>query len=163
MSEYGFVLRCVMDTEETVFRDVLVRDDMSLLRLHQILLEAFSMVSGEMATFYSADDDWNPINEFPMFDFEGTGKETMENTLTGDVLDAPGEKLVWVADLLMMKSFLLELVRLEEVESKEEAQILVSIGTPPEDSFDIGMESDELNINDLLKEDSQEAEDEEEI
>ena len=43
MNEQGWVLRCVLDVEETVFRDVVVRPEISLMDLHKILLAARSI------------------------------------------------------------------------------------------------------------------------
>lgn len=130
MSEFALVLRCVMDTESTVFRDVRVADDQLLQDTHNFLLEAFGLTQGEMATFYITDENWNALDEVPMIDFEGKGGRSMENTTIGELMDAPGDTLVWVADLFTMHSFMIELVRLEEWHGGK-PQVLVRLGEVP--------------------------------
>ena len=150
MNEQGWVLRCALDVEETVFRDVLVRPEISLMDLHKILLAAFEMDSTEIATVYCADDDWNPLAEFPMIDFEGSGQGTMESTLVADVLESEGEKLLWIADLVMMRSCFVEWVRSSDAPKQSMSQVLLSVGETP-------AASEELFVPDPQTEQTDEA------
>lgn len=151
MSEYALILRCVMDTEETVFRDVRLPDDQLLQDTHRFLLSAFGLEEGEMATFYLTDDEWNVLDEIPMFDFEGKGGRSMENTAVGELMDSPGDKIVWVADLFNMRSFLIELLRLEEWKGGQ-GEVLVQLGdVPPASPINIDLpESDQEEGTELL-------------
>lgn len=146
MSSDLLVLRCVLDDEQSVFRDVRIPGSHTLMQLHQFLDEAFSIKNDELASFYIPDADWNPLEEIPMMDFEGNGERTMENCALEAVLDAPGDRLLWVADLLNLRTFYIELIRLEQGQGNE-AEVLVSVGELPEIP-----EEEELELDDLLNE-----------
>lgn len=146
MSSNQFVLRCVLDDEQSVFRDVRIPKSHTLMQLHHFLDEAFSLKNDELASFYIPDADWNPLEEIPMIDFEGTGERTMDNCPLEAVLEAPGDRLLWIADLLNLRTFYIELVRLE-AGTATEAEVLVSVGELPESTAD-----EEMAMDDLLHE-----------
>ncbi len=58
------ILRCVLDTEEDVLRDISISDSQTLEQLHDAIIESFELNPGEMAAFYKTNDDWDQGEEF---------------------------------------------------------------------------------------------------
>jgi hypothetical protein len=148
MAVKGFVLRCVLNAKENVFRDVRVSGAMSLLELHQFLNEAFSIQEGEMASFYVPEGDWNPVTEIPMLDFEGSGTPTMDSSSVDDFFYNPGDRLIWISDLINLRSFFIEVVRLENEEIKF-SEVLVKFGEIDDaQSSEVDMENEDFSEED---------------
>ncbi len=114
MKIYKF--RIIVDTEEDVIRDLAVQSQANLEDFHNLIVNAFGFDGLEMASFYTCDDQWNQLDEIPLFD---TGDEPgdmrcMKDFKLDDLLYEKQTKIIYVYDFLNMWTFLIELAAIEE-------------------------------------------------
>jgi hypothetical protein len=155
-----YKIRVILDTEEDVFRDLEVESGSNLEELHNAITQAFGFLGNEMASFYTADENWNQDEEIPLFDIrEGeNGSRLMHNTQLSEVINEQSPKLLFVYDFLNMWTFFVELADITEKEDgRTYPNLLFSFGevpdAPPEKNFeaDPGPDLDEPfgNYDDL--------------
>ena len=155
-----YKIRVILDAAEDVFRDLEVESESSLEELHNTITQAFGFLGNEMASFFTADENWNQDEEIPLFDIrEGEdGSRLMRDTLLSEVMDEQAPKLLFVYDFLNMWTFFVELADITEKEDgRTYPNLLFSFGelpdAPPEKNFEAepGPEMDEPfgNYDDL--------------
>ena len=155
-----YKIRVILDAAEDVFRDLEVESESSLEELHNTITQAFGFLGNEMASFFTADENWNQDEEIPLFDIrEGEdGSRLMRDTLLSEVMDEQAPKLLFVYDFLNMWTFFVELADITEKEDgRTYPNLLFSFGelpdSPPEKNFEAepGPEMDEPfgNYDDL--------------
>jgi len=155
-----YKIRVILDTEEDVFRDLEVESGSNLEELHNAITQAFGFLGNEMASFYTADENWSQDEEIPLFDIrEGEdGSRLMHNTPLSEVINEQSPKLLFVYDFLNMWTFFVELADITEKEDgRTYPNLLFSFGevpdAPPEKNFeaDPGPDLDEPfgNYDDL--------------
>lgn len=118
-------IRVILDwEEEDVFRDLLVPAETDLYELHDAVIKSFQLESGEMASYYHSNDDWEQGEEIPMMAFDDK-QATMEDFKVGDLFVKKGSKLLYVYDFMSMWTFYLELITIldEEPEGIKVTQI----------------------------------------
>ena len=116
--EKVYVFRVILDAaDEDIFRDIEILASQNLEDLHKGILDAFGIASGEMASFYASDDEWNQGEEVPLIDM-GFGKLAMglmrEVTLQ-DWIAKEGKRALYVYDYMNMWTFFVELFSTQEV------------------------------------------------
>ena len=109
------VVRVILNTEDDIFRDVALTASASLDEAHRAFAAAFDLNPGQMASFYRTDAEWNQGDEIPLMAMDPAAGPSMADLQVGDVLGAPGQRLLFVYDFLEMWSFLVEFVRSEEI------------------------------------------------
>ncbi len=155
-----YKIRVILDAAEDVFRDLEVESENNLEELHNAITQAFGFLGNEMASFFTADENWNQDEEIPLFDIrEGEdGSRLMRDTLLSEVMDEQAPKLLFVYDFLNMWTFFVELADITEKEDgRTYPNLLFSFGelpdAPPEKNFEAepGPEMDEPfgNYDDL--------------
>jgi len=141
-------LKITLDTKEDVYRVIEIDGDSSLLHLHHAVLDSYGWDSGEMASFFESDSNWNKGREFSLMNEGGDGD--MSLTKIGDILKDTSSKAIYVYDFLRMWCFYVEPVSLSEEETGVEyPRLCIEEGTPPafiskdSDLMDgIGLDSD---------------------
>ena len=146
-----------MDAEEDIFRDIEIEGDDTLEDFHNSITQAFGFVGGEMASFYTCDQEWNQEEEIALFDLSENGSEIrlMNETALDDVLSQDSPKLIYVYDFFSMWTFFVELADIVDKEDgKVYPNLLFSFGelpdSPPEKKFE-SEESPETDFDDLLE------------
>jgi len=84
-----------------------------------------------MASFYRTDAEWNQGDEIPLMAMDPAAGPSMADLQGGDVLGAPGQRLLFVYDFLEMWSFLVEFVRSEDRDVAS-PEVVLSYGVRPE-------------------------------
>jgi hypothetical protein len=125
------VVRAILNTEEDIFRDVALSSTATLEQAHHAIAAAFDLNPGQMASFYRTDAEWNQGDEIPLMSMDPAVGPSMAALHVGDVLGAPGQRLLFVYDFLEMWSFLVEFVRHEDRECSE-PEVVLSYGARPE-------------------------------
>jgi len=111
--------RAILDTEDDVFRDIEIDQEAMLEDFSNAINQAFGFDGVEMASFYTADDQWEQGDEISQFDMS-EGEEPvrlMNETRIEDVINHTDTKLIYVYDFLNMWRFLVEFA--EEVERED--------------------------------------------
>jgi len=128
-----YKLRLILDTDEDVIREIVIKQSDSLEDLHNAVVNAFGFDGTEMASFYMTDDNWNQGAEIPLFDMSENGDAvTMQHFIISDVIDTEKTKLIYVYDFFSMWSFFVELVDvLEDLHEYELPALVFTLGTIP--------------------------------
>lgn len=148
-----YKFRVILDAKEDIFRDIAIEKEATLEDLHNTIVNAFGFDGTEMASFYTCDDEWNQMDEIPLFDTGDEPGETrvMNNFILEDNLDKYDSKIIYVYDFFNMWTFLVELAAIEEKEQGETyPTLLFSHGELPEEAPDkkFEAEGDDLNEDD---------------
>jgi len=125
------VVRVILNTEDDIFRDVALPASATLDQAHTAFAAAFALNPGQMASFYRTDIEWNQGDEIPLMAMDPAAGPSMADLTVGEVLGAPGQRLLFVYDFLEMWSFLVEYVRAEDRELTE-PEVVLSYGERPE-------------------------------
>ena len=125
------VVRVILNTEDDIFRDVALSTSSTLEVAHRAFAASFDLTEGQMASFYRTDAEWNQGDEIPLMSMDPAAGPSMADLTVGDVLGAPGQRLLFVYDFLEMWSFLVEFVRHED-RLLEGSEVVLSYGARPE-------------------------------
>ncbi len=110
-----YLLRCVLDTEEDVIRDIALLPNSDLNLLHRAILRAFDLDQGELCSFFRSNQEWEQGEEISMMDFDpDTGRNALEANNVGGCFTEVGAKMLYVYDFLKLWTFYVELVDLQE-------------------------------------------------
>jgi len=146
-----YKFRVILDAKEDIFRDIAIEKEATLEDLHNTIVNAFGFDGSEMASFYTCDDEWNQMDEIPLFDTGDVPGETriMNNFILEDNLDKYESKIIYVYDFFNMWTFLVELAAIEEKEVGETYPTwLFSHGELPEEAPDKKFEAEGDDLND---------------
>jgi len=141
-----YKIRVILDAEEDVFRDIAIESENSLEDLHNVIVNSFGLETGEMASFFTCDDNWSQEDEIPLFD---TGDEpgeirTMADFSLEDLLYEKQTKIIYVYDFFNMWTFFVELAAIEEpVTGESYPQLLFAHGVLPAQAPDKEFEGDD--------------------
>ena len=109
-----YKFRVIVDTEQDVFRDIEIETDATFEQLHEAVLDAFDFESGEMASFYMSNEQWEKGLEIPLLDMAGDAALSMKSTKLSDMLSKPSEKVLYVYDFMRMWIFYVELMEVKK-------------------------------------------------
>ena len=123
-------LKITLDTKKDVYREIEIHGDSSLLHLHHAVLDSYGWASGEMASFFESDSNWDKGREFSLMDEGGDGD--MSIAKINDILKDTSSKAVYVYDFLRMWCFYVEPISISEEEAGVEyPRLCLEEGTPP--------------------------------
>ena len=143
-------LRVLIDTDEKkdVFRDILIGSQQSLDDLHKAIYSAFEFSGQEMASFYTVNEEWDRLKEYPQEMLAEKGQANLSNTKVEDLLKAKEDRLLYVYDFFRMWCFFVEVIEVG-TEKINKAEVLLSSGNPPaEDSKDPDFTMEGMGGND---------------
>ena len=143
-----YKIRVILDAKEDVFWDLAVDSNDSLEDFHNIISQSFGLDSGEMAAFYTCDQEWNQEDEIPLFAMEDG--VSMASVTLKDIIDEDKTKLIYVYDFLLMWTFFVELADISKPnEGASYPDLLFSHGelpdTPPEKVFEAEASDDDFD------------------
>lgn len=106
-------LRMLSDENDNFVRDFEVSHEMNLLELHNFIIASIGY-DDCMASFYSADDQWQPLQEFSLMDlgeeqFEGAPM-AMEKVTLAELVVSECNRLIYQFDMIADRAFYLEVV-----------------------------------------------------
>tara|TARA_B110000046_G_scaffold78688_1_gene86787 strand:- start:10917 stop:11465 length:549 start_codon:yes stop_codon:yes gene_type:complete len=158
-----FLVKVLMETHNTVYRDILVNETHTLLQIHEIVKKSFGFNSNELASFIKDEEGWDNDTEYPLEDVMNSGKPTLDKLTVSDVFKEIGDQLTYVYDYLNEWKFYLEVIEIEfKVSSITEPKILKRFGSPPkEQERDLnGDDAQSILLNAMMDEEfSEEDED----
>jgi hypothetical protein len=145
-----YKIRIILDAEEDIFRDIEIEDNNTLEDFHNAITQAFGFGGGEMASFYTCDEEWNQDEEIALFDMSENGSDIrlMNETTLDDVLTEQTPKMIYVYDFFSMWTFFVELADIiEKEDGRVYPNLLFSFGelpdSPPEKKFEVESNNDE--------------------
>lgn len=140
--------RVTLNGDETTFRDIEVEATDTFEDLHNAILQSFGFDGMEMASFYLADEEWEPLEEITLFDMsEDETKEAnqpkkliMQEVQLEDMLHEEQTRSVYIYDFLNLWTFMVELAQITE---KEENQTYPNL-LYAQGQLDFGANSEEI-------------------
>ena len=148
---YRFRVILDNDTDDDIFRDIEIYKTNSLEEFHETIINSFSFINNEMASFYISDNEWNQGEEISLFNFGDESKETklMSSVAINQVINNQNNKLIYIYDFLNMWVFLIELIEVaEEIKGVNYPNIIFSKGKLPEKAPEKKFESKKDGIVD---------------
>jgi len=148
---YRFRVILDNDTDDDIFRDIEIYKTNSLEEFHETIVNSFSFINNEMASFYISDNEWNQGEEISLFNFGDESKETklMSSVAINQVINNENNKLIYIYDFLNMWVFLIELIEVaEEIKGINYPNIIFSKGELPEKAPEKKFESKKDGIVD---------------
>lgn len=110
-------LRMLSDENDNFVRDFEVQHEMHLLDLHKFIIDSIGY-DDCMASFYTADSQWNPQQEFSLMDlgdeqFEGA-PIAMDKITLAELVVSECNRLIYQFDMLADRAFYLEVVSVSQ-------------------------------------------------
>lgn len=110
-------LRMLSDENDNFVRDFEVSHEMTLLELHKFIIESIEY-DDCMSSFYTADEQWNPLQEFSLMDlgeenFEGA-PVAMDKVTLAELVVSECNRLIYQFDMLADRAFYLEVVSVNQ-------------------------------------------------
>lgn len=137
MPTYKF--RVLIDTEsdEEIFRDIVISSEQDFEKLYYTIIHAFGFEGNQLASFYLSNESWDRGHEIALIDMGLTGDSNapfiMAETRIADVVKIQHQKLILVYDFLKMWCFLIDLIAVSDDET-DEAHVVFEVGTPPNEN-----------------------------
>ena len=139
MKSYTF--RVVIDTEEDIFRDIVILENQNFEELHHSIINAFGFEGDQMASFYMSNEEWEKGEEIGIMDMsfgDEKGPASMKKTSIGSKINQPHQKILYVYDFLKMWIFYIELFEEGEEDLNDGyPYVKLSFGEAPEESSKI--------------------------
>ena len=131
--------RMLSDENDNFVRDFEVMYDMTLLDFHRFIIESLEYADC-MASFFTADDKWQPLREFTAVDMGDAGIDNgplpMEKVLIAQVLRNNRDRLIWQFDMFSERAYYLELTGAKEDDPDFEYPRVAFENAPAPDQFD---------------------------
>jgi hypothetical protein len=109
-----------MDEREDFERVIAIPSNKTFEDLHKAILQSVNFDDSQLASFYLTDDNWQEKMEITLIDMSSGEVEedvfipVMSETKLSDFVHSTGQKLTYVYDFVLMWSFRVELVGIEE-------------------------------------------------
>lgn len=129
-------LRVILDTEEDVIRDLEMDSNSGLQDLHELIINAFALYKGELASFFNSNENWDQGEEIGMLELSLTGSDTtrtMDEFRLKDFFVQKGDKMLYVYDYLKLWTFFVEVIDIQEGDSSQ-GRLLASVGNRPKEA-----------------------------
>ena len=114
-----FRFRMLSDENDNFVRDFELQEEATLLDMHEFLIEMLRYDQC-MASFFTADDEWQRCREFTLMDMGDTGYEgedaplPMAKTSLAEIVVADYSRLIYLFDMFADRAFYIELVASSE-------------------------------------------------
>jgi len=141
MTIYGF--RVILDFKQAdIFRDIEIASGSNFEDLHNSIVQAFALDSGEMASFYKSDEHWNQGDEISLFAVDEKAF-VMSDWELQQICTEVGDKFLYIFDFLNMWTFYVEVMEINEPKSGESyPRVIYSEGIMPGEREDIQFQSE---------------------
>jgi hypothetical protein len=163
---YHFLI--LSDEAANFRREIKISPDATFLDLHRAILDATKYRQDEMYSFFICDDDWSKKVEITLVDMDASSEVDtylMETTVLDELIEDEHQKLLYVFDYLMERSFFIELSGIITGQNIDKPICSLAVGLPPPQTisleemekridrqFDVGEEfygDDEYNDDEL--------------
>ncbi len=141
MAAYRF--KVFLEDNDDVFRDIDIKAAQNFEELHTTIQEAFKFDAKHSASFFVSDDYWRKGQEITLrkedlpLEEEEIRKNVEPKKLMKDVkiaryIEQPHQRFVYVFDPEAQWTFLLEMIKIVEVNNRLDYPAIVkTVGTPP--------------------------------
>jgi hypothetical protein len=135
---YQFLI--LSDEVDNFRREIQIRPDATFLDLHRAILDATKYKHDEMCSFHICDEGWSKKTEITLIDMDASSEVDtylMEDTALDELLEDEHQKLLYVFDYMMERSFFIELNKIITGQNIDEPVCSLAVGNPPPQSISI--------------------------
>lgn len=158
----SLLIKVIWEGQEIVFRDLLAREDLSLLALHKAIPKVFGLDKNQMASFTQYDETLQIQTDYQLEAFD-EDSSLMEEISLKEVFEKEGDALEYTYDFLKEIRFSLELIEINEKEKGEDIILVKSHGELPKDlGSDVDPEDAESILIRAMLDEAEEDEEEDE-
>ena len=157
-----FLIKVLLETHSTVYRDILVNEKHTLLQIHLLIKKSFDFKSNELASFIKEEEGWDNDVEYPLEDVMNSGNLTLEKITIDEVFTEVGDQLTYVYDYLNEWKFYLEVIEIENnYNDIKEPKLLKRFGdSPKEEERDLnGDDAQSILLNAMMGDEFSEDDD----
>ena len=148
--------RMLSDENDNFVRDFEVDPMMKLSEFHDFIIRSIGY-DDCMASFFTADEEWQRCREFTLMDMGDTGYEgedaplPMSKTSLAEIIVADYTRLIYLFDMFAERAYYLELTGAKEAEAGFEYPRVAFENAPAPDQYDPdAVNSDEGSIFDEM-------------
>lgn len=106
-----YKIRVILDSKDSVFRDIEIKDKQTLWNLHNGIKQAFRLQDDELSSFYYSDDQWTEGEMIPLEDMSDNGDgEIMSDVYISEAFSEKGSKMLFKYGLIDLWEFSCELL-----------------------------------------------------
>ena len=136
------IIRIHLEHKYDVIRDISISSEKTIEDLHFEIIDALKLDKNEMASFYMTNDDFDLLQEIPLFKIDDKENSMlgMNEITVGAVFPEVNSQLLYVYDFLKMWRFSITFIEESENETTENSCIK-SIGEMPQEAPEIQFES----------------------
>jgi Plasmid pRiA4b ORF-3-like protein len=112
--------RVYWEDDDSVYRDVAIKQNQNFLQLHQVILKAFEFDNKHQATFYRSNDHWQRGREISVEKYNKQYKVEpllMAGTTIATEIKDPNQKFIYQYDFVKNWTFLVELINVSKEEN----------------------------------------------
>ena len=127
-----FEVKVLIESKNTVYRDILISSENNLEELFQSTISAFEFEGKQMASFIVEGEGWQAAAEYPLEPLGENDSKLMAEVKIGEVFKNIGDQLTLIYDYMNEWKFHLEVMEVNELsEHKETPTVLRSRGSAP--------------------------------
>ena len=110
-----YKIRVILDSKDSIFRDIEIKDKQTLWNLHLGIKSAFSLQGEELSMFSILDEDGMEVKSVPLEDMSDDGDgEIMSDVYMTEAFLEVGDKVHFQYGLIDLWEFFCELVEIED-------------------------------------------------
>ena len=137
------IIQVHLEYKKDVIRDIEINSTSNLEELHKAIVSAFELDKNELASFYITNDEFELLQEIPLFSVEDKENSMlgMSEIIISSILKEKGTQLLYVYDFMKMWRFLITLTEITEEEITN-AKCIKLVGIMPEDALEISFKAE---------------------
>ena len=137
------IIQVHLEYKKDVIRNIEINSTSDLEELHNAIVSAFELDKNELASFYITNDEFELLQEIPLFSIEDKENSMlgMSDVILSSILKKEGAQLLYVYDFMKMWRFLITLTEINE-DKTTTARCIKSVGIMPEDAPEISFKAD---------------------
>ena len=147
-----FKFRMLSDENDNFVRDLEVPYDMTLRGFHEFLVRILGYEAC-MTSFFTAEGQWERLQEYTLLDMGDPESIPMENVSLGQLLHHNRERLIYLFDQLNNRALYLELTEAKKPEPTMEYPRVAFEHAPAPDQYDPAANEDDGSIFEQMMDD----------
>ena len=106
------IIQVHLEYKKDVIRDIEINSTSNLEELHKAIVSAFELDKNELASFYITNDEFELLQEIPLFSVEDKENSMlgMSDIILSSILKEEATQLLYVYDFMKMWRFLITLI-----------------------------------------------------
>lgn len=147
-----FKFRMLSDENDNFVRDLEVPYDMTLQDFHEFLVRILGYEEC-MASFFTADGEWEQLQEYTLLDMGDPECMLMDSVTLGQLLHHNRERLIYLFDQLNNRALFLELTEAKKADAAMEYPRVAFEHAPAPDQYDPAANEDDGSIFEQMMDD----------